>query len=349
MKYRPLGKTGLTVSEVGMGTWQLAGTPWGWDVPDEKESMRALYRFMELGGNFIDTAWVYGRIGEDGNDRSRHSSEELIGVFLKESGCRDNVILASKIPGKNRMWPARVGVPISEVFPKGYIEEMVDSSLKSIGIETIDLMQFHVWQDDFVKEDEWKEEIARITQKGKVKHWGISLNDYQPSSCLRTLDTGLISTVQLIFNIFHQKPVNKLFPYAKEHGIGLIARVPLDEGGLTGRITLDSHFDDEMRSQYFSKERLPEFVERTNKLKNLLGQEAHTLPELALRYILSFDEISTVIPGTRKVANVNANTAVSDGKKLSAELMAELSNHSWERNFYPDIDPSLAQSGYVEV
>ncbi|MDP2629995.1 MAG: aldo/keto reductase [Candidatus Uhrbacteria bacterium] len=349
MKYRPLGKTGLNVSEVGMGTWQLAGTPWGWDAPDENESMKALYRFVELGGNFIDTAWVYGRIGVDGNDQSKHSSEELIGMFLKESGNRDKVIVASKIPGKNRLWPARDGVSISEVFPKGYIEEMVDSSLKSMGIETIDLMQFHVWQDNFVKEDEWKEEITRITQKGKVKHWGISLNDYQPSNCLRTLDTGLISTVQCIFNIFHQKPVERLFPYAKEHRIGLIARVPLDEGGLAGKITLDSHFDDEMRSRYFSKERLPEFVERTDKLEGLLGQEAQTLPELALRYILSFDEISTVIPGTRKVANVDTNTAVSDGRKLSAELMSELKKHSWERNFYPSVDPSLALSGYVEV
>ncbi|MBI4239391.1 aldo/keto reductase [Candidatus Uhrbacteria bacterium] len=348
MKYRPLGKTGLNVSEVGMGTWQLAGNPWGWDAPDEKESMRALYRFVELGGNFIDTAWVYGRFGVDNLSIGKHSSEELIGKFIKESGNRDKVIIASKIPCKNRKWPARKGVSISEVFPKGYIEGIVDESLKSLGIEMLDLMQFHVWQDDFAREDEWKDEISRITKKGKVLHWGISINDYQPSNCLKTLDTGLIATIQCIFNIFHQKPTERLLPYAKDHGIGVIARVPLDEGGLTGHITLDSRFDDELRSHYFSKERLPEFVERTKNLKALLGAEAQTLPELALRYILSFDAISTVIPGTRKVAYVDANAAVSDERKLSTGLMDELKKHAWERNFYVDVDPALEKDGHIE-
>ena len=230
MKYRPLGKTGLNVSEVGMGTWQIAGNPWGWDAPDEKESMRALYRFVELGGNFIDTAWVYGRFGVDNPSLGKHSSEELIGTFIKESGNREKVIIASKVAPKNRKWPAWKGITISEVFPEGHIEKIVDESLKSLGIETLDLMQFHVWQDDFAYEDAWKEEIARITAKGKVKHWGISINDYQPSNCLKTLDTGLISTIQCIFNIFHQKPTELLLPYAKEHNIGIIARVPLDEG-----------------------------------------------------------------------------------------------------------------------
>ena len=210
MKYRTLGKTGLKVSEVGMGTWQLAGKPWGWDAPDESESMKALYRFVELGGNFIDTAWVYGRVDEPGDEAGKHCSGELIGEFIKQSGNRDKLIIASKIPGKNRKWPAWYGVPISEVFPKGYIEEMVDSSLKSLGIETLDLMQFHVWQDQFAEEDDWKEEIQNITKKGKVKHWGISINDHQPSNCLKTLDTGLIETVQFIFNIFHQKPTGVL-------------------------------------------------------------------------------------------------------------------------------------------
>lgn len=349
MKYRTLGKTGLQVSEVGMGTWQLAGKPWGWDAPDEQESMRALYRFVELGGNFIDTAWVYGRVDEPGDKKGAHCSEELIGEFIKESGNREKVIIASKIPGKNRKWPARVGIPISEVFPKGYIEKMVDSSLKSLRIDTLDLMQFHVWQDDFAKDDNWKEEVTKITKKGKVKHWGISINDYQPSNCLKTLDTGLIDGIQFIFNIFHQKPVEKLLPYARQNNIGLIARVPLDEGGLSGKLTLDSIFTDDMRSEYFSKERLKEFIPRIQKLEKLLGNEAKTLPELALRFLLSFEEVSTVIPGMRKVKNVEANTEVSDGRKLTDTLMEELKNHTWERNFYVDFDPVLKKDGYVET
>lgn len=226
---------------------------------------------------------------------------------------------------------------------------MVDSSLKSLGIETLDLMQFHVWQDDFAKNDDWKEEITKITKKGKVKHWGLSINDYQPSNCLKTLDTGLIGGVQFIFNIFHQKPTEKLLPYAKANNIGLISRVPLDEGGLTGRLTLDSIFSDEMRSKYFSKERLQQFIPRIKKLEELLGDEAKTISELALRYILNFDEISTVIPGTRKVKNVEANSNVSDGRKLSANLMKELKKHVWERNFYVDLDSALEKDEYVEI
>ena len=336
------------MSEVGMGTWQLAGKPWGWDAPDEAESIRALYKFVELGGNFIDTAWVYGRADESSAPKEMHTSEELIGKFIKESGTRNKVIIATKIPGKNRKWPAWRGTPISEVFPDSYIEEMVDSSLQSLGVDSIDLMQFHVWQDDFAKEDGWKNTIKKITQSGKVKHWGISMNDYQPSNCLKTLDTGLISSIQCIFNIFHQKPTEKLLPYVKTHNIGLITRVPLDEGGLSGKLTLDTVFTDEMRPHYFSKARLQEYMPRIRELEKLLGTEAKTLPELALRYLLSWDEVSVVIPGTRKVKNVEANVSVSDGRKLSQKLMEELKYHAWERNFYLDLDPSLEKDGYIE-
>jgi len=349
MKYRTLGKTNLKVAEVGMGTWQLAGKPWGWDAPNEAESLKSLYRYVELGGNFIDTAYVYGRADKPGEESGSHTSEELIGQFLKESGYVGKIIIASKIPPKNRFWPAHFGISISEVFPSDYIETMVDASLKALNINTIDLMQFHVWQDDFVKDDGWKNTIQKITKKGKVKHWGISINDYQPGNCLKTLDTGLISTVQFIFNIFHQKPTEKLLPYAQKHNIGLIARVPLDEGGLTGRLTLDSKFTDDMRSVYFSPDRLKELVPRIQALEKLLGNEAKTLPEIALRYLLSWNALSTVIPGTRKVKYVNVNTSISDGRKLSEKLMTELKNHAWERNFYVDLDPALKTQGYVEV
>ena len=348
MKYRLLGKTGLEVSEVGMGTWQLSGKPWGWDPPDEKESLRTLYKFIELGGNFIDTAWVYGRHDEPKDPKGGIPSEEFIGRFINKSGCRDKVVLATKIPPKNRKWPAWRGIHISEVFPDKYIEDMVDSSLKHLGVDTIDLMQFHVWQDYFAEEEGWRNVIQKITKKGKVKFWGISINDYQPSNCINTLDTGLISSVQLIFNIFHQKPVEELFPYAKKNNIGLIARVPLDEGGLTGRLNLNTKFDDPMRSFYFSKERLKEFMPRLNKLEKFIGEESKNLPELALRWILTHQEVSTVIPGTRKVKYVVENSSVSDGTLLSKKLMEELSKHRWERNLYPDFDPSMKASGYIE-
>src|SRR3989344_1884394 len=348
MKYRLLGKTGLNVSEIGMGTWQQAGLPWGWDPPDEQESLKTLRRFLELGGNFVDTAYVYGR-SEKNAELNRHSAEELIGQFLKETGSRDKIILATKIPPKNGKWPAWKNTPITEVFPDAYIEKIVDESLKNFKIDTIDLMQFHVWQDDFVNDDGWKKTIQKITKAGKVRFWGISINDYQPSNCLKTLDTGLISTIQCIFNLFHQKPTEKLFPYVKKHNIGLIARVPLDEGGLTGRLTLESTFTDPLHSVYFSKDRLKEVVPRVDKIKTLLGSETRSLPELVLRYILSWDAVSATIPGTRKVKYVEANTSVSDGRRLSPKLMTTLKTFAWERNFYVDRDLAMKDSHYVEV
>lgn len=348
MKYRTLGKTGLQVSEIGCGTWQLANDPGCWVGSDLNESLQSLRRFVELGGNFIDTAWIYGW---DDATPDRHPSEQLIGKFLKESGQKQSLIIATKVPPKDMNWPAHKGILISDVFPGDWIRKCVDDSLRSLGVERIDLMQFHVWQDDFAAEEEWKEVIQEITKAGKVKYWGISVNDYQPSNCLKTLDTGLISTVQFIFNIFHQKPTEKLFPYAKEHNIGLIARVPLDEGGLSGNLTEDTHFaEGDFRAEFFTPERLKELVQRTDQLKSLLDGEVKTLPELALRYILSFEEISTAIPGMRRIKNVEANVAVSDGRTLSPELMEKLKQYAWERNFYPErmVDPALKDSNYLE-
>ena len=347
MNYRTLGKTGLKISEVGYGTWQLANDPNCWVGADLKESLKNLHKFSELGGNFIDTAWVYGYSDEN---PERHPSEELIGKFLKESGKKDKMVIATKVAPKNWKWPAWKGIPISEVFPDDHIIKCVDDSLKSLGVDTIDLVQFHVWQDDFVDENSWKETITKIIKSGKVKHWGISINDYQPTNCFRAIETGLISTIQFIFNIFHQRPTEKLLPYAKENNIGLIARVPLDEGGLSGQFTEDTQFEEgDFRSQYFTKGRLKELVIRTEKLKGLLGNEAKTIPELNLRYILSFDEISSVIPGMRKSKHVDANVSVSDGRKLSAGLMEQLKSNAWERNFYPDVDPSMKDTAYIEV
>ena len=346
MQSRILGKTNLKVTEIGYGTWQLANDPNCWVGADLAESLKSLSSFVDLGGNFIDTAWIYGY---DPKNPNAHPSEDLIGKFLKQSGKRDSLVIATKVAPKNMKWPAWKGIPISKVFPNEWIEKCVDDSLRSLGVDVIDLVQFHVWQDDFVNEDGWKETIQKITKSGKVKYWGISANDYQPSNCLKALDTGLISTVQFIFNLFHQKPVEKLLPYARKNNIGLIARVPLDEGGLAGNFTTETTFaEGDFRRFYFSKDRLKELVKRTDELKKLLGEEANTLAELDLRYLLTFPELSTVIPGMRKLKNVEANVATSDGRRLSTKMMEELKKHAWERNFYEDPDPSMAKTNYLE-
>ncbi len=332
MNYRTLGKTNFKISEIGCGTWQLANDPNIWVGSDLNESLQALHRFVELGGNFIDTAWIYGY---DDKFPGKHPSEELIGKFLKESNNKDKIIIATKVPPKNFHWPAPNGISIDDVFPVDWIESCVNDSLKSLGLDCLDLVQFHVWQDDFVNRDEWKQTIQKLSQEGKVKYWGISANDYQPSNCLKALDTGLFSTIQFIFNLFHQEPTKELLPYAQEHNIGLIARVPLDEGGLSGKFTLETKFaEGDFRNRYFSPDRLKQLIEHTDKLKSLLGSEAQTLAELDFRYILSFPQISTVIPGMRRIAYVEANMAISDGRTLSPKLIEELKQHAWERNFY---------------
>lgn len=345
MQYRQLGKTGLKVSEIGYGTWMIANNRNLWVGADLDESLRSLHKFAELGGNYLDTAWLYGY---DKAHPDRHPSEELVGKFLKQTA-RRYMVVSTKVPAKNGFMPARKGVPIDEVFPPEHIVRCVEDSLRSLGLGTIDVVQFHVWQDEYAERDEWKETVVRLTEQGKVKFWGISVNDYQPTNCLKALGTGLISTVQFIFNIFHQRPADKLLPFAREHGTGLIARVVFDEGGLTGNITPGTVANDgDFRPMYFKDDRLAQLAQHIDGLKELLDSEAQTLPELALRYPLSFDEVSAVVPGMRKTKNVVANMAVSDGRRLSPGILAALKEHSWERNFYPNPDPALAATGYME-
>ncbi|OGH23135.1 MAG: aldo/keto reductase [Candidatus Levybacteria bacterium RIFCSPHIGHO2_12_FULL_38_12] len=333
MKYRRLGRTNFKVSEVGMGTWQIADDPeWG-KGQNEKKSFRNLQHFIDLGGNNIDTAWVYGWREDRPNE---HLSEELIGRFLKKTKQRDKIILITKIPPLDQNWPAHKGATMSSIFPKKHILQCIEDSLRGLQTDTIDLMLFHVWRDEFNEEDEWKKLCLKLTKEGKVKFWGLSPNYYEPSGCLRALESGIISVVQCIFNIFHQKPITELFSTVKKLDVGIMACAPLDEGGLTGKITLDTKFENEdFRTQYFVGKRLIELVKRTDKLKELLGDEARTLPELALRFILSFGEISTVIPGMRNIKNIDANMALSDGRKLTPTLIKKLQKYTWERNFYP--------------
>lgn len=347
MKYRILGKTGLKVSEIGFGTWQLANDPGFWTGANTTESLESLFKYVDLGGNFIDTAWVYGYSDAE---PGKHPSEELIGRFLKENGCRDKIIIASKIPPKNMLWPARKGIKIGDVFPNEWIEKCVDESLKSLGVNFIDLMQFHVWQDEFSEEDGWKETIQKITQQGKVKHWGISVNDYQPTNCINTLNTGLISTVQCIFNVFHQRPTEKLFSYAIENNIGIIARVPLDEGGLSGKFTKETIFSEgDFRLKYFTSERLKEVVCRTDDLKSeFLSDDIETLADMSLRYILSHDAVSTLIVGMRSTGHVEKNALSSDENRLPTSVLERLKKHAWERNFYPDVDPAMKSTNFLE-
>jgi aryl-alcohol dehydrogenase-like predicted oxidoreductase len=273
--------------------------------------------------NMIDTALAYGR----------GRSEQLVGRAVRERG--EPVFIATKVPPKNRTWPARRGVSVGEVFPGDYIVKSCERSLGNLGLDRVDLLQLHVWRDEWLEEDGWRDALVGLKRAGKVRFLGVSVNDHDPASALRAVASGLFDTVQVIFNIFDPTPAQALFPACLQHHVGVLARVPLDEGGLTGTITPDSTFPDgDFRNQYFEGDRKRQVFERCEALRTLLGAEATTLPELALRFCLSFEAVSTVIPGMRRASSVEANAALSDGRRLSPGLLEALRHHAWPRNFY---------------
>ncbi|MFN0124268.1 MAG: aldo/keto reductase [Blastocatellia bacterium] len=317
MNYRTLGRTGIRVSEIGYGAWGIGGVQWQGGTDDE--ARRALNRAIDLGMNFIDTALAYG----DGH------SERIVGEIARAH--RERICIATKIPPKNRQWPAR-DVPLREVFDAEYITRCTEQSLQNLGIDHIDIQQLHVWHDNWADETEWIEALLRLREQGKVLHFGISINDYQPANVLRALRTGHIDTVQVIYNIFEQAPEKELFPLCDELDIGVIARVPFDESGLTGAITPDSTFPEgDFRNFFFAGDRKRKVWERVERLKQLLGDEARTLPELALRFTLQPEAVGTVIPGMRTAAHVDSNIGMSDGRALSDELWRRLRDFAWDR------------------
>jgi len=321
MQYRRLGRTGLNVSEIGFGAWGIGKSMWR--GADDTESLRALHTARDLGVNFFDTALVYG---------AGHS-ERLVGQFRRERN--DEIIIASKIPPKNDRWPARPGTRLADCFPHDHIIRKTEQSLRNLRVESIDLQQFHVWIDEWVDEPEWSDAISRLKEEGKIRHFGISINDHLPGSALKVGASGKVDVFQIIYNIFDQSPEEELLPLCLQKKIGVIARVPFDEGALTGAIGPDTTFPErDWRRNYFRGERKKQVAERVERLRALLGEEASTLPELALRFCLHHEAVSTIIPGMRTRAHVRSNCEVSDGRHLSPGLLAELRDHTWEKNFY---------------
>ncbi len=317
MKYRTLGRTGIEVSEIGYGAWGIGGIQW--TGGDDEEARRALSLAIDQGLNFIDTALAYG----DGH------SERLVGEVARSR--RERIYIATKVPPKNREWPARAA-PLREAFPHDYIIECTDRSLRNLDVDTIDIQQLHVWHDTWTEEAEWIEALEKLREQGKVRFFGLSLNDYQPWNAIKALRKGPIDTVQVIYNIFQQAPEDELYPVCQGLNVGVIARVPFDEGGLTGAIRPDTVFpESDFRSWFFRGDRKQKVFDRVERLRTVLGNEAESLPELALRFTLSHDAVSTVIPGMRTGKHVAANTSVSDGRKLSAEMLSRLKQFAWDR------------------
>lgn len=320
MQYRKLGRTGFEVSEIGYGAWGIGGKQWLGGNDDE--SLKALRRAIELGLNFIDTALAYG----EGH------SEQLVGQIVRETN--QKLYVATKVPPKNLLWPARPGIGIDQVFPYDYIIRCTETSLRNLKMDTIDLQQLHVWNPEWLERDEWRRALEDLKQSGKVRAVGVSINDHQPDSALDIVRTGLIDTVQVIYNIFDQTPGKNLLPLAQELNIGVLARVPFDEGSLTGTIDESTTFDaGDFRSFYFKGDRKRQVVEHVNALRKDLDP-ATKLPEIALRFCLAHPAVSTVIPGMRRVRNAEMNTAASEQGPLDQTTLNILKAHAWDKNFY---------------
>ena len=316
MRYRTFGRTGWRVGEVGYGMWGMGG----WTGSDDVQSRASLETAVARGVNFLDTAQAYG----DGH------SELLLGRLMAALPDK-RLYAATKVPPKNREWPSRRGVPLAEVFPRDYLRRYVDISRGNLGVETISLLQLHVWEDDWLADGDLQRTVAELKKEGSIRAFGISLNRWQPWNGVKAVESGLVDAVQVIYNIFDQAPEDELFPTCRANGVGVIARVPLDEGSLTGTLTLESKWPaEDWRSTYFVSENLISSVARADALKPLVPP-GMTMAEMALRFILSNPDVGTVIPGMRKTENVEANTAVSDAGPLPPELLASLRKHRWDR------------------
>lgn len=316
MDYRRFGRTGWMVSEIGFGMWGMGS----WSGSEDQESLQALQVAIDLGYNFFDTAWAYGS----------GRSERLLGAIVRANPGK-KLYTATKIPPKNFKWPSRREYSLDDCFPPDHVEEYVHKSLENAGLDSFDLIQFHTWEDAWLRDSRWYSKLDELRRQGLVHAIGISINRWEPWNGIEAVRSGLIDAVQVIYNIFDQNPEDALFPACQQMDVAVIARVPFDEGTLTGALTLESRWPEgDWRNTYFVPENLKASVERAERLRPLIP-EGMSMPEMALRFILNHPAVSTIIPGMRKVRHVRANLAASQAGPLAEELHAALRDHRWER------------------
>nr|MDT0661513.1 aldo/keto reductase [Micromonospora sp. DSM 115978] len=320
MRYRRFGRLGWSVSDVGYGMWGIAGGEGGWTGADDATGNEALEAAVEAGCNFFDTAWIYGR----------GHSEVLLGGLLRRHPDR-RLYVATKIPPKDRNWPSTRSSRLADVFPTDHVREYLHKSMENLGVDRVDLLQFHVWEDAWAEDPRWQDMVRDLRDQGLVEGIGLSLNRWEPWNGMAALRTGLIDAVQVIYNVFDQAPEDELFGLCQELDVAVIARVPFDEGTLTGTLTVDTTWPDgDWRNSYFVPENLTASVARADALAKIVP-DGMTMPELALRFILQHPTVSTVIPGMRRLPHVKANLATSDAAPLDDSLMAQLRGHRWDR------------------
>jgi aryl-alcohol dehydrogenase-like predicted oxidoreductase len=318
MQKRTFGRLGWQVSEIGYGLWGVGG----WTGSQDQESIAAIERSIALGCNFFDTALQYG------NGRS----EQVLARVLPRH--RDKQLyVATKIPPKNLQWPALATYPLDECFPAGHIRKCTETSLRNLGLDSVDLQQLHVWTDEWTAHDRWQREIDDLKSDGLIRGFGISVNRWEPANILRALDTGLVDSVQVVYNLFDQDPEDELFPACRERGVAVIARVPFDEGSLTDTLRHGMTWPEgDWRNLYFTPEYLDAILERVETVREDVPV-GMTMADLALRFILASPDVSTIIPGMRRIPHVEANLAVSDGRRLDPQLLGRLRRHAWKRTY----------------
>jgi len=321
MKYRSFGKHNVSVSEVGFGAWAIGGS---WGPQSDDDSLAALHRALDLGVNFIDTAAGYG----DGR------SEKLIAQALADRK-GEPIFIATKTHPTPGPWPPSPYCRADERYPEDYLRTSVEERLRNLRVERLDLLQLHTWTRAWNDDPVPLALLRRMQQEGKLRLIGVSTPEQDQNCVIQLMRDGMVDAVQVIYNIFEQEPAAQLLPVARETGTGIIVRVPFDESGLTGKLTLDTRFaDDDFRRNYFAGDRLARTVARVDRIKADLAGTPHTLPQAALQFALAPDAVSTVIPGVRTVAQAQANCTVSDAPAMDAPLLAKLRTHHWRRAFW---------------
>ena len=320
MQYRKFGRTGWQVSDIGYGMWGMGG----WTGSNDDESLESLQRSVDLGCNFFDTAYVYG------NGRS----ENLLGQLIRANPDK-KLYTATKIPPKNMQYPTLPEYTLDECYPPDHIEEFLHKSLKNAGVESYDLLQIHTWNDDWTEDNGWSDMLDSLRRQGLIRACGISINRWEPWNGIKAVRSGKIDSVQVVHNIFDQNPEDELFPACEEMDVAIIARVPFDEGSLTGTMTVDSIFPEgDFRNVYFAPDKIGPIMEHVDALGSLVTEDL-SMPEMALRFILSHPAVSTIIPGMRKLRHVDANIGASDRGPLPPRLLEELRTHRWVRKQAP--------------
>ena len=323
MRYRAFGRSGWQVSEIGFGAWQLGGD---WGKVDDQDSIRTLHYAFDKGINFVDTAELYGN----------GHSEEVVGAAVK-SWKGNKIYIATKT--RPIIWPSPDDnePQMRGRFPECYLRDNIEKSLKRLQVERIDLFQLHSFMPSAMVELDWLETLMKLRREGKIDRLGVSLRDNRPQEGVELVGAGMVDSVQVIFNMFEQRPAAKLFHEGGRTNTAFIARVPLDSGSLVGNWTKDSYVKFEPGSQPFKMfhgERFGETLARTQRLKDLCKPYYATLAEAAMRYVMSAPQLSTLIPGMKNPQEVDMNIAYSDGGSFPTELKEQLPPHIWIRDYY---------------